>query len=284
MLAATEQIPLLHAIVLGITQGLSEFLPISSSGHLLLVPWLLGWEELTGPANADLTRTFSVALHLGTLLGAAAYLRRDLVRLARGVLQAVRERSSASPDARQAGLLMVSAVPAAVVGAAIESRLADQLSHIWLVALMLIVFGVLLGVADRATGSRRADGFSLRDALVMGACQAAALAPGVSRSGSTMIAGRWLGFDRDSTARLSFLMALPVIGGAVLFEGAEVVAQGGLPPGSAPAFFWGVVTSGVTGAIAVWLVLRLVRTRSLAPFVVYRVVVGAAVLGLLALR
>jgi undecaprenyl-diphosphatase len=284
VLAATEQIPLLHAIVLGITQGLSEFLPISSSGHLLLVPWLLGWKELTGEANADFTRTFSVALHIGTLLGAAAYLHRDLARLARGVLQALRERSLASPDARQAGLLMVSAVPAAVVGAAIESSLADQLSHIWLVALMLIVFGVLLGVADRARGSRRADGFTLRDALLMGACQAAALAPGVSRSGSTMIAGRWLGFDRDSTARLSFLMALPVIGGAVLFEGAEVVSQGGLPPGSAPAFFWGVVTSGVTGAIAVWLVLRLVRTRSLAPFVIYRVVVGVAVLALLALR
>ena len=284
MLAATGQIPVLHAIVLGITQGLSEFLPISSSGHLLIVPWLLGWDELSGPANADLNRTFAVALHLGTFVGAAAYLRRDLLRLARGALQALRERSLASPDGRQAVLLMVSAVPAAVVGAAIESRLADRLSQIWLVALMLIVFGILLGLADRARGSRGTDGFRLRDALLMGTLQAAALAPGVSRSGSTMMAGRWLGFDRDSTARLSFLMALPVIGGAVLLEGAEVLAEGGLPPGAGPAFAWGVVTSAVTGAAAVWGVLRLVRTRSLAPFVVYRVVVGAAVLALAAVR
>lgn len=277
---AAHQIPVAHAIVLGIVQGLSEFLPISSSGHLILVPWLFGWKELSGAANADLKRTFDVALHAGTFLGAALYFRNDLARLARAAWRSTRRRRVEANDERLAWLLVVSAVPAAVAGALIESAVSDALARIPLVGILLIVFGIVLLAADRRPGERAVGEFRLRDAVVMGIGQAAALAPGVSRSGVTISAGRWLGFERDSAARISFLMSLPIIGGAGLYKGAEVVAEGGLPSGAAGAFVWGTASSAVTGALAVWLVLRVVRSRSFLPFVAYRVAVGVGVLGL----
>ncbi len=280
--ASPESIPVLHAIVLGIVQGLSEFLPISSSGHLILVPWLFGWEELTGAANADLNRTFDVALHLGTFVGAAAYFRADLVRLATAAWTSLRARRVETPDQRLAWLLALSAVPGATVGAVLESTVGDNLGQIWLIAVLLIVFGLVLLVADRRPGDRGPEDFRLRDAAVMGFCQAGALAPGVSRSGITISAGRFLGFERDAAARISFLMSLPIIAGAGIYQAAQVVAEGGLPSGVLPAFAWGMAASAVTGAGAVWLVLKVVRTQSFLPFVAYRVVAGVAVLGLLA--
>ncbi len=280
--ATPDSIPILHAIVLGIVQGLSEFLPISSSGHLILVPWLFGWTELTGAANADFNRTFDVALHMGTFVGAAAYFRTDLRRLAGAAWRSMLRRRVDGPDERQAWLLALSALPGATVGALLESTIGDHLGQIWLIAVLLIVFGLVLLVADRLPGTRDETSFGFRDAAVMGISQAAALVPGVSRSGVTITAGRVLGFGRDGAARLSFLMSLPIIAGAGLYEGAQVVASGGLPPGTLPAFAWGMVASGVTGALAVWLVLRVVRTRSFLPFVIYRVLAGVAVLGLLA--
>lgn len=281
--AAAEQaphIPTLHAIVLGITQGLSEFLPISSSGHLLLVPWLFNWTEFT--ENPDLNKSFDVALHAGTFVGAAAYFRKDLVMLAKAGLSSIRHRAVANAEERLAWLLLLSAIPGAIVGAALEGVIQDNLGEVWLIAVMLIVFGIVLLIADRATGTRTIDDFGRRDALIMGLCQAGALQPGVSRSGVTMSAGRWLGLDRDAAARISFLMSLPIIGGAALYTGLELLADGGPPPGTGGAFVWGIVSSGVTGSLAVWLVLRVIRTRSFAPFVIYRVTVGLAVLGLVA--
>jgi undecaprenyl-diphosphatase len=274
-------IPILHAIVLGITQGLSEFLPISSSGHLILVPWLFDWKELTGEANADLNKTFDVALHVGTVLGAIVYFRKDLLRLAAAGLTSIRRRAVRTPDERLAWLLMLSTIPGAIVGASLEDFINRELGRIWLIAVMLIVFGLLLAVADRLPSSKGESDYGLREALVMGLAQAAALSPGVSRSGVTITAGRFLGFERDAAARLSFLMSMPITGGAALYKGAELAVDG-LPPGTAPAFFWGIVASGITGLAAVWLVLRVVRTRSFLPFVAYRVLAGLAVLALLA--
>ena len=282
--AQPDTIPILHAIVLGIVQGLSEFLPISSSGHLILVPWLFGWDELTGAANADFNRTFDVALHLGTFVGAAAYFRHDLVRLARAAWTSFRARRVETPDQRLAWLLCLSAVPGATVGAVLETTVGDKLGQIWLIAILLIVFGLVLLVVDRLPGDRDVEQFRAKDAAVMGFFQAVALAPGVSRSGITISAGRVLGFERDAAARISFLMSLPIIAGAAVYQGAQVVAAGGLPPGVLPAFAWGILASGITGAIAVWLVLKVVRTRSFLPFVIYRVVAGLAVLGLLATK
>jgi undecaprenyl-diphosphatase len=308
---ASAAVPILHAIVLGLVQGLSEFLPISSSGHLKLVPWLFGWNDFGGTANLE--QTFDVALHLGTLIGACAYFRHDLVALIRGGLSALRPRrqvlsagvaaddvpaagvtteigveiapgptSPLGDEGRLAWLLLASALPASLIGAVLNDTAADLGEKEWLIALMLIVFGGVLLGADRLRGERTADTFGVRDALAMGAAQALALVPGVSRSGATITASRSLGFSRDSAARLSFLMSLPIIAGALLFEGVKMMRDGGIPDGFAPAFAWGIVASGITGFGAVWGTLRLLRTRTFTPFVVYRVLAGVGVLLLIA--
>ena len=278
--AAPAGIPVVHAIVLGMVQGLTEFLPVSSSGHLILVPWLFRWEELA--ADPDLSKTFDVALHVGTFVGAAAYFAPDLRRLAVAGISSIRRRAVETSDQRVAWLLLLSALPGAAVGALLEGFIEDELGREWLVAVMLIVFGLVLAVADRARGRRKESEFAWRDALAMGLAQAAALAPGVSRSGVTISAGRWRGFERGAAARLSFLMSLPIIGGAGLYRGLKLIGEGGLPAGLEGAFAAGMVTSGVTGAFAVWATLKLVQTRSFTPFVIYRVLAGAAVLVLLA--
>ncbi|MER3453174.1 MAG: hypothetical protein C4344_05935 [Acidimicrobiia bacterium] len=271
--------PVIHAIVLGIVQGATEFLPVSSSGHLVLVPWLLGWNELA--RDPGLNKTFDVALHIGTFAGAAAYFRADLVRYARAGLRALGRRP-AGPDARMAWLLAVSAVPAAVVGGLFGGAVEERLGQPWLVGSMLVVFGLVLFVADRLPGRRDAMTFGLRDAVVMGTAQALALQPGVSRSGVTISAARWLDFERDAAARLSFLMSLPVIAGAGLYKAVEVVGGQGIPREVVPAFVWGTLVSALTGFVAVWGLLRLVRTGSFFPFVAYRVIAGLAVVAVVA--
>ncbi len=261
--------PILHAIVLGIVQGLTEFLPISSSGHLAVVPWLFHWKELT--TNHDLNQTFDVALHIGTFIGALAYFWRDIWDII------------VTPARHRLGLLLLlSTIPAGLVGVVFEEALAD--ANIWLIGVMLIVFALVLQVADRRPSTRAAEmgdrPFGLRDAAIMGVAQAVALQPGVSRSGVTITAGRFLGFDRESAARLSFLMAMPVIAGAGFVKGLKVLADGGLGPGLAAPFFWGMLASAVTGAAAVFLLLRLVKTHSFTPFVGYRVIAGLAIIGI----
>jgi len=270
-------LPILHAVVLGVVQGLSEFLPISSSGHLLIVPWLFEWDDFGG--DASLEKTFDVALHIGTLLGVLAYFRRDLWRLAHEGLT-----RPSSREGRLAWWLLASAVPAAITGALFDDVIEEELGQIPLVATMLIVFGLVLLWADRAGGTREADEVRLRDVLTMGVGQALALQPGVSRSGATMTAGRFMGLTRDATARIAFLMSVPITAGAVLFKAVDVAGEGGIPDGFAAPFAWGIVASGITGWLAVWGTLRLLRTRTFTPFIAYRVVAGAAVLVVYAAR
>jgi undecaprenyl-diphosphatase len=269
-------VPILHAIVLGIVQGLSEFLPISSSGHLILVPELFDWTELT--RHPDLNKTFDVALHVGTFVGAAWYFRHDLARYIAAAWRSLRERAIRSVDERMAWLLLVSAIPGAIVGATLEGVIEDYLGEPVLIGVMLIVFGVVLWLADRLPQRRREEDFQLRDALLMGTAQAVALQPGVSRSGITISMGRWLAFDREAAARLSFLMSLPIIAGAGLFEGAEVVADGGIPDDYVAPFLWGMVAAAVSSFLVIGWLLRFLQTRSFTPFVIYRFVVGAAVI------
>ncbi|CAN5579543.1 undecaprenyl-diphosphate phosphatase [soil metagenome] len=280
--------PLVHAIVLGIVQGLSEFLPISSSGHLALVPWLFGWDDFGG--DQSLAKAFDVALHLGTLAGALAYFRKDLVvyaregtRLGLARIRGVTvEDGPARTDGRIAWLLVLSAIPAAITGVVLDSTIERLDDEFWLIAVMLIVFGLVLLYADRLAGDRSTGAFRTRDAVAMGVGQALALQPGVSRSGVTITVGRRLGFSRDAAARLSFLMSLPIIAGAGLYKLTDVLSSGGIPAGLRSAFAAGMVTSALTGWLAVWATLRLVRTRTFTPFVVYRVIAGVAVLGILA--
>lgn len=274
--------PVLHAIVLGIVQGLSEFIPISSSGHLALVPWLFGWDDFGD--QESLAKAFDVALHIGTLAGAVAYFWSDLVGFARDGLKLVfpANRPDATPQGRMAWLLLVSAVPAAITGAALDSTIEKLDDEFWLIGVMLVVGAVLLLVADRLGGPRDDESFRLRDALLMGLGQAAALQPGVSRSGVTITVARALKFDRVAAARISFLMSLPIIAGAGAYKFVDVMGEGGVPADFRIPFVVGMATSAVTGYAAVWGTIRFVQTRTFSPFVAYRVMVGAAVVGLVA--
>jgi undecaprenyl-diphosphatase len=267
--------PIFHAIVLGLVQGLSEFLPISSSGHLLLVPWLFGWDDFD---SADVEKAFDVALHLGTVVAAIFYFRNDLAVYVRaGVRLVISRERPTTPEGRLAWLLMLSTVPAAAVGAVLESWIDERLGKPVIIAISLIVFGLALAWADRSVGRRKVEGYGVRDAVVVGAAQALALNPGTSRSGITMTAARRLGFDRDAAARLSFLMMIPVTGGAIVFKLAKLAGDG-IPDGLLAPMIVGIVTSGISGWLAVWGTLRLVRTRSFNPFVIYRVGLGLLVL------
>ncbi len=269
-----------QAIVLGLVQGLSEFLPISSSGHLILTRWAFGWDT---PGDASVEKAFDVALHFGTLVAVVAYFRAELTRYVReGTRLIWRRERPVNADGRVAWLLVVATVPAALVGALFEDAIDERLGTPTIIAVSLIVFGLLLWWADRQTGERRVHDFGLRDAVIVGAAQALALNPGTSRSGITMTAARQIGFDRDAAARLSFLMSVPVIAGAVVLKVGGLVVDG-IPEGLLAPMIVGVVTSGLSGWFAVWGTIRLVRTRSFTPFVIYRVVLGSVVLVAVAL-
>jgi undecaprenyl-diphosphatase len=272
-------VPIFHAIVLGIVQGLSEFLPISSSAHLELVPWLFGWDDFG--SDEELENAFDVALHVGTMIGAVAYLWADVRRLTVAGIGNLVTRRPLGPDGRMAWLIVLAAVPAALVALTLEPLLLDLSDDIALIAVNLIVFGLVLFAADQLPSSRREAEFGMRDALLMGTGQALSLVPGVSRSGATITVGRWLRFDRSSAARIAFLMSLPTIAGAALIRGGEL-ALDGMPPGMAGAFAAGLVSSAVTGWFAVWFTLKLVRTRTFLPFVIYRCALGVAILLILA--
>jgi undecaprenyl-diphosphatase len=268
--------PILHAIVLGIVQGMTEFLPISSSGHLILVPELFDWTELT--RNPSLNKTFDVALHVGTFVGAGWYFRHDLARYISAAWRSLRNRAIQTVDERIAWLLLISTVPGAVVGATLESVIEDHLGQPVLIGVMLIVFAFVLYLADRLPGPRPQDDFHLRDALLMGSAQAVALQPGVSRSGITISMGRWLAFDRTAATRLSFLMSLPIIAGAGLFEGFEVLRDGGIPDTYVAPFLWGMLAAAISSFVFIALLLKFLQAHTFTPFVIYRVVVGAAVI------
>jgi undecaprenyl-diphosphatase len=265
--------------VLGITQGVTEFAPVSSSGHLIIVPWLFGWTILQNP---ELNKTFDVALHIGTLIGALVYFRHDVARYIAAWLRSIRRRSIASADERLAWALVVGTIPGALAGALFESVIEDTLGQPWLIAVMLIAFGVILVWVDRAAPIRRrmAD-LSVRDGVVLGLAQAVALQPGVSRSGVTMTAGRALGLDRESAARFSFLLSLPIIAGAGVLKGIDV-AGSGLPAGLAWPFVWGVIASAVSGFLMIAFLLAYLRRHSFVVFLVYRIAVAIVVFAVIA--
>ena len=275
-----QPVSIFHAIVLGLVQGLAEFLPISSSGHLLLVPWLFGWDDFTN--HPDLEKAFDVALHLGTVVAVIGYFWKDLLVYVReGTRLLWRREKPVNADGRLAWLLVLSSVPAAAVGALGEEYIDSKLGTPVLIAISLIVFGLLLAWADRRSGARPMTEYTEADALKIGAAQVLALNPGTSRSGITMTAARFIGFSRDAAARASFLMAIPVTVGAVAYKMVKLLNDG-IPPGFALPMVVGIITSGISGWLAVWGTLKLIRTRSFMPFVIYRVALGLLVLLLIA--
>jgi undecaprenyl-diphosphatase len=267
---------ILQAIILGIVQGLTEFLPISSSGHLLLVPWLFNWHFLL--ENPDLNKTFDVALHLGTFVAVVLYFWREIGRLIRAWVRSISRRSLAEPEAKLAWLLIVSTIPAALVGVALEDFITNTLGKPWMIAVAMIVFAGLMYLIDHvARLDRDLEALTWVDAVLIGIAQALALLPGVSRSGITMMTGLLLRLDRESAARYSFLLSIPVIGGAAAFKGLEV-AKNGLPAGTTTQFAVGMLSAALSGIAAIWFVLAYLKRHNFNIFVLYRIVVGVAVL------
>lgn len=245
------------ATALGIVQGLGEFLPISSSGHLIIAPWLFGFEE-----SSLNTLTYDVALHLGTTVALLAFFWRDWLRL---VLAAPRP---ASTDGKLFWMITIASVPGAIAGYLLDEIASTTFRAPLLVAGTLAAMGAVLYVADRAGGQRRTlEDVGPSDAVSVGLAQALALIPGVSRSGSTMTMGRVLGLRRDAAARFSFLMAAPITVGALLFKLKD------LDPASINGpFVLGIAVSGVVGALSIGFLLNFLsrRSNSFLPFVVYR--------------
>jgi undecaprenyl-diphosphatase len=269
-----------QALVLGIVQGLTELLPISSSGHLILVPWLADWSYLE--THSDFNKTFDVALHLGTLVAVVVYFWVDVVRYVTAWLRSVRRRSVSGPDERIAWYVFAATIPAALAGAAGEDVIEEKLGQPWQIAILLAVFGVLLWLADRLPERRTIQDLRFGTAFAVGVSQIIALMPGVSRSGITITTGRAIGLDRDSAARFSFLLLIPIVFGAVVYKGLKHVVIESLPPGSTGPFIVGTLAAAGVGLVAIDVLLGYVRRRDYSPFVVYRLLAAGIVLALIA--
>jgi undecaprenyl-diphosphatase len=276
--------PLIQGLVMGIVQGLTEFLPISSSGHLIIVPFLFGWTDSSGtplpgtdPFIASLA--FSVMLHIGTLIALLIFFRADWFRLVPAGLAAIRDRSfGGEVDRRLAWLLVTATIPGAIAGFLLNDIIEERFRDVGLVALTLVIGAVILWLADR-WGSRNkgVDDVTFPQAAGFGAAQAIALVPGISRSGISISAARLAGLDREAAARFSFLMATPITAGAAIFEIRKLATgEAGVTVSLGPLVV-GLIAAFVSGMFAIGLMLRYLRTRSLTIFVIYRIVLAVIV-------
>ncbi len=269
----------LEALLLGIVQGLTEFLPISSSGHLIIVPWLQDYTFLQ--EHPEFNKTFDVALHIGTLVAVMGYFRADLVRIAQAFLNTLHTRSIGRGDERIAWVIIVGTIPAVVVGGLGADLIDEQLGEPWLIALELIFFGLILAHADRRPEDKDIDQVRLRYGLYIGLAQVLAFAPGASRSGVTITMGRYLHLTRDTAARISFLIGVPAIAGAGVVKGWEAMRDG-LPDGVIGPMIVGTIAAAISGYLAIAGLLSYVRSNSYDVFVVYRVLLGLGILILIA--
>lgn len=265
-------VDLLKAVFLGALQGLTEFLPISSSAHLRIFPEMLGWGD---PGAA-----FTAVIQIGTELAVLLYFRKDIWRIA-----VTWSRSLVQPeyrghlDARMGWFIIIGSLPIVVLGVLLKDVIEQDFRNLWVIGTTLIVLGIILGVADRvSSNSKGIKEISLRDAVLMGAAQACALVPGVSRSGATISMGRFLGYEREAATRYAFLLAIPAVVGAGVFELKEI-------PNGDNAYGWGptvvaTVVAFVVGYAAIAWLLHYVSTRSYLPFVLYRIGLGVLTLAL----
>jgi len=283
-------LPIYQAIVLAIVQGLGEFIPISSSGHLIIVRRLLGWNELSPSGEL----TFDVALHFGALLSVLFYFRRTWFQIVRAALggKVVRFSESGSADTNLAPeeqkeerlllwFLAIATIPGAIAGKLLEHSAEDYFrEHIVLIAAALIVVALLMWLGEK-TGSlsKPLTRISLADSLIIGVAQAFALIPGVSRSGSTITTGLFRGMTREAAVRFSFLLSTPIIAGAALLKAHELHKEG-LPAGMHAPFIVGILVSALVGYAAIAWLIRYLQSNSLRAFIIYRIVAGVVVIGL----
>jgi undecaprenyl-diphosphatase len=256
-----------QALVLGILQGLAEFLPISSSAHLTLAPWLFHWPD---PGLA-----FDVALHFGTLIAVLWYFRAEWIALLRALWRTIVQRGARTAEERRALFLIVATIPGAIAGLALERQAEGAFRDVRLIAVALICLGVLLWWVDRAVRcDRPLDAMRWRDAILIGLAQMFAIIPGVSRSGSTITAGRALGLTREGAAIFSFLMSMPIIAAAATLKLPHLLMSEGVTT----PFVVGVLASAISGWLAITVLLRLVARYGYGSFAVYRLVLGILVL------
>lgn len=263
-----QEVPqLVQAAILGLMQGLAEFLPISSSAHLVIIPEILGWPYLG--------KAFDVALHFGTLLALLVVFREDIAQLFRGVKSLLTPGPSNPQDSRLVKLLFVGCLPAGVIGLAFEDVIEEKLGGLLFVAAMLITWGFLLEAADRqsARRDRTISDLTFKDAIIIGCAQAAALMPGTSRSGSTITVALFLGFSRTEAARFSFLLSLPVVAGASILKGLKLATDASTLQILGPLMV-GILVSAVSGFLCIKYFLKYLQTNSFRPFVIYRIVLG----------
>jgi undecaprenyl-diphosphatase len=262
-----------QAVILGLVQGLAEFLPISSSAHLVLTPWVFGW--------SDPGLSFDVALHVGTLIAVLWYFRAEWVKLTQSAIALVRTRRADTEEKRRFLYLVVATIPAAAGGVLLEDYAETTFRSPALMAVTLMVMGVVLWAVDRyAARDRPLSTLTLRDAVLIGLAQVLALVPGVSRSGSTMTAGRALRLDRQSAAVFSFLMSMPVTAAAALLKVPDLLRTEGITP----TLIAGVLSAGISSWLAIAVLLRYISRHSFGVFAVYRLALGAVILTLLATR
>jgi undecaprenyl-diphosphatase len=280
-------LPIYQAIVLAIIQGLAEFIPVSSSGHLIIVRRLLGWNELS-PAHE---LTFDVALHFGTLLSLLVYFRRTWFQIIRAALggKVVRFSEAGGADVnltpaeqREERLLLwflaIATIPGGIAGKLLEHSAEDYFrEHIFLIAAALIVVALLMWWSEKTRPEKSLTQVSFADSLIVGCAQATALIPGVSRSGSTITAGLFRGLTREAAVRFSFLLSTPIIAGAALLKAHELHKEG-LPAGMHAPFVVGIVVSAIVGYGAIAWLIRYLQSNSLKLFVLYRMAAGVVVI------
>lgn len=279
-------ISILEAIILGILQGLTEFIPVSSSAHLIVVPWLFGWGDLAGNSLA-----FDVALHLGTLVAVLWFFSADWLRLLRAGVASLRERKiGGDPDRRLAWLLVIGCIPGAIAGALAEGQV-EALFHqpdqphrpaaMIGIAVMLAAAGAALLLADRlARHQRGLNSLGLQDALIIGCAQALALFPGVSRSGATITAGLALGLERPAAARFSFLLSAPIVAGAglkSLWDVLQELQAGVMAPSGLIFFVIGFLAAAISGYLCIRFLLQYLQRNSTAIFAYYRWALAAVI-------
>ena len=259
---------LLHVISYGIVQGLGEFLPISSTAHLILVPWLFGWQD---PKLA-----FDVALHLGTLIAVVGFFWKDWIRLFFAGIKGTR-----TADGRLFWYLVIATIPGALFGKLFENKVEGAFRNPALIGLMLIVMGLVLYFVDKYGRKEvKLEKVGLWRSILIGLSQAVALIPGVSRSGITMSAGLFSGLTRESAARFSFLLSAPIIFGGVVLKIKEIIHPAiGFGP-----YLTAIVTSAVVGALSIKFLLDYLKNKGFGIFVVYRFILGAVVIALFFIR
>lgn len=266
--------PIHQALILAVIQGLTEFLPVSSSAHLALAPWLFGW--------ADQGLSFDIALHVGTLLAVVVYFFRDWVRIAaRGFGLRVGSDPELDANPRLFWLLVLGSIPVGIAGYFLHEQAETAFRTPWVIGSMLLIVGILMGIADRIGKRGKNIGqVSTVDALAIGAAQALAVVPGTSRSGITITAGLFRNLDRPAAARFSFLLSTPAIAAAAAKGFYDLHKQGGIPPEMRTPMIVGIAVSMATGCLAIAVFLRFLRRFSLRAFVAYRIAFGLVILAL----